>query len=45
MSIEKARTMLGYEPAYGSLEAVSEAVGWLRRDGQLPHVPEIQRSS
>ena len=45
MSIEKARTLLGYEPAYGSLAAVAEAVGWLRRDGQLPNVPEIRRSS
>ncbi len=45
MSIEKARTVLGYEPAYSSLDAVAEAVEWLRRDGQLPHVPEIRRSS
>jgi nucleoside-diphosphate-sugar epimerase len=45
MSIEKARTTLGYEPAYSSLDAVAEAVGWLRRDGQLPHVPVIRRSS
>ena len=45
MSIDKARSVLGYEPAYSSLEAVAEAVGWLRRDGQLPTVPEIRRSS
>ena len=45
MSIEKARTVLGYEPAYTSLAAVAEAVEWLRRDGQLPTVPEIRRSS
>ena len=45
MSIEKARAVLGYEPAYTSLAAVAEAVEWLRRDGQLPNVPEIHRSS
>ena len=27
--IEKARTLLGYEPRYGSIEAVEESVGWL----------------
>ena len=35
-SIAKARTMLGYEPRYSSLEAVQEAVTWLRDHGQLP---------
>jgi hypothetical protein len=45
MSIAKARTLLGYEPAYSSLDAVAEAVESLRRDGQLTTVPEIRRSS
>ncbi|WP_431280521.1 NAD-dependent epimerase/dehydratase family protein [Leifsonia poae] len=35
MSIRKARDELGYAPAYTSLEAVREAVDWLRADGQL----------
>jgi nucleoside-diphosphate-sugar epimerase len=34
-SIEKARTLLGYEPRYGSIEAVEESVGWLVRNGRL----------
>jgi nucleoside-diphosphate-sugar epimerase len=34
-SIDKARRLLGYAPRYTSLEAVAEAVDWLRRDGQL----------
>ena len=29
-SMEKARSVLGYEPRYSSLEAVQEAVTWLR---------------
>lgn len=38
MSIEKARRMLGYEPAFSSLDAVREAVEWLAQNGrvQLP---------
>jgi nucleoside-diphosphate-sugar epimerase len=32
-SIEKARRLLGYEPRYGSLEAVQESVAWLRAEG------------
>ncbi|MGI9047925.1 MAG: NAD-dependent epimerase/dehydratase family protein [Rubrobacteraceae bacterium] len=28
-STEKARRLLGYQPRYGSLEAIREAVGWL----------------
>ena len=28
-SIEKARRLIGYEPRYGSLEAVCESVDWL----------------
>lgn len=35
MSIRKARDELGYAPAHTSLEAVREAVDWLRADGQL----------
>jgi nucleoside-diphosphate-sugar epimerase len=38
-SIDKARRMLGYTPRYSSLEAVAEAVDWLRRDGQLTFAP------
>lgn len=34
-SIEKARSLLGYEPAYGSLDAVREAVSWLMEKGQI----------
>jgi len=34
-SIGKARTMLGYEPRYSSLEAVQESVGWLMENGKL----------
>ena len=37
-SIEKARRLLGYEPRYGSLEAVQESVAWLVRKGQM-HAP------
>jgi nucleoside-diphosphate-sugar epimerase len=32
-SIAKARTMLGYEPRYSSLEAVRESVSWLIEQG------------
>lgn len=32
-SINKARRLLGYEPRYGSLQAVRESVGWLIEDG------------
>jgi nucleoside-diphosphate-sugar epimerase len=35
MSIEKARTMLGYEPRHSSLDAVHDAVEWLQRHGRL----------
>lgn len=35
-SIAKARRVLGYAPRYRSLEAVQEAVAWLRDHGQLP---------
>ncbi len=34
-SIEKARTRLGYEPGYSSLEAVQEAVQWLIEQGSV----------
>jgi nucleoside-diphosphate-sugar epimerase len=34
-SIEKARRALGYEPRYGSLEAVRESVQWLIEQGQV----------
>jgi nucleoside-diphosphate-sugar epimerase len=32
-SIDKSRTLLGYRPRYGSLEAVQEAIAWLRDHG------------
>ena len=35
MSIRKAQEQLGYAPRYTSLEAVRDAVDWLRADGQL----------
>ena len=34
-SIEKARSLLGYEPRYGSMDAVEESVSWLVRNGRL----------
>ncbi|GLQ57787.1 NAD-dependent epimerase/dehydratase family protein [Devosia nitrariae] len=34
-SIDKARTRIGYQPRYTSLEAVEEAVTWLISDGQV----------
>ncbi len=34
-SIAKARRLLGYEPRYRSLEAVSEAIQWLIDNGRL----------
>jgi nucleoside-diphosphate-sugar epimerase len=34
-SIEKARTKLGYEPKYSSLEAIKEAVTWLIENGKV----------
>jgi nucleoside-diphosphate-sugar epimerase len=33
--IEKARSLLGYRPRYGSLEAIREALAWLIRTGRL----------
>jgi nucleoside-diphosphate-sugar epimerase len=36
VSIEKARTLLGYAPRYDSATAVLEAVQWLIEHGQLP---------
>ncbi|MGE0406955.1 MAG: NAD-dependent epimerase/dehydratase family protein [Candidatus Korobacteraceae bacterium] len=35
ISIEKARTLLGYSPRYTSLEAVQESVAWLVQNGQV----------
>jgi nucleoside-diphosphate-sugar epimerase len=32
-SIEKARTLLGYQPRYSSLQAVQESVTWLMQQG------------
>ena len=34
-SIGKARAVLGYEPAYGSLDAVQESVAWLIKEGTV----------
>ncbi|HTZ50334.1 MAG TPA: NAD(P)-dependent oxidoreductase, partial [Spirochaetia bacterium] len=40
-SIEKARRLLGFEPRYGSLEAVLESVDWLAARGwNPPKTPE-----
>lgn len=36
VSIEKATALLGYAPAYGSMEAVLESVRWLVDHGELP---------
>jgi nucleoside-diphosphate-sugar epimerase len=38
-SIEKARTLLGYEPGYSSLDAVQESVGWLIEQGSVRLAP------
>jgi nucleoside-diphosphate-sugar epimerase len=35
-SIAKARRLLGYQPRYSSLQAVQEAVTWLRERDELP---------
>ena len=43
VSIEKARRVLGYEPRYTSLQAVAEAVEWLRQEGRLGEaVPPVR---
>jgi nucleoside-diphosphate-sugar epimerase len=34
-SIAKARRLLGYQPRYSSLEAVSESLGWLIEHGEV----------
>jgi nucleoside-diphosphate-sugar epimerase len=34
-SIEKARRLLGYNPRYSSLEAVTESLDWLKSQGRL----------
>ncbi len=34
-SIEKAKRLLGYDPKYGSLEAIKESVTWLRDNGRF----------
>ena len=42
VSIDKARTRLGYEPRYSSLRAVAEAVDWLHAHDRLgPDLPPI----
>jgi len=35
LSIEKAKRLLGYAPAYSSLDAVQESLAWLIANGQL----------
>ncbi|MCU1490208.1 MAG: NAD-dependent epimerase/dehydratase [Acidimicrobiaceae bacterium] len=35
MSIDKARRLLGYEPAYSSLAAVRESLSWLIEQGEV----------
>ena len=40
MSIEKARSLLGYRPAYSSLRATREAVRWLAAHGRLGLEPD-----
>lgn len=43
ISIDKARERLGYQPQYSSLQAVAEAVEWLRADGRLgPDLPPVK---
>jgi nucleoside-diphosphate-sugar epimerase len=45
VSITKAEEMLGYRPAYTSLEAVAESVEWLRVNGRLgPGLPPVSLS-
>lgn len=39
VSIEKAKELLGYSPAYTSLQAVGESVDWLTSHGQLQAPP------
>jgi nucleoside-diphosphate-sugar epimerase len=39
-SIAKARTLLGYEPRYTSLEAVKESVDWLIEQGIVRSDPD-----
>jgi nucleoside-diphosphate-sugar epimerase len=34
-SIQKARSVLGYEPRHSSLQAVQESVSWLRQNGVI----------
>ena len=41
VSIDKARTLLGYRPQYSSLAAVAEALEWLRTAGEVD-VPEFE---
>jgi nucleoside-diphosphate-sugar epimerase len=42
ISIDKARSRLGYTPRYSSLRAVAEAVDWLRTNDRLgPGLPPI----
>ncbi len=38
-SIEKARKLLGFEPAYTSLSAVQESVSWLVKNGLITGAP------
>jgi nucleoside-diphosphate-sugar epimerase len=38
-AIDKARTRLGYQPRYSSLEAVEEAVRWLIAAGEIDPGP------
>ena len=35
MSIDKARTLLGYAPRYSSLQAIRESLGWLIDQGRV----------
>ncbi len=35
MSVEKARRLLGYSPAYSSIAAVKAAVDWLIDNAQV----------
>jgi nucleoside-diphosphate-sugar epimerase len=43
-SIEKARSLLGYQPRYRSLEAIRESLSWLWESGTIPSLTSIRLS-
>lgn len=42
MSIEKARTQLGYAPRYTTLQAIADGLAWLVEHGELDLGPDAQ---